>query len=149
MDQSRTGLHYHLILGTEGRIPYLDGELRTLLYPRLGGIVRKMSGKVWIAGGVEDHLHILASLGAERSVYEAVEVIKRDSSLWIRETFPALWDFAWQPGFSAFTVSRWDLEKLARYIAGQEEHHRRIGFREELRRLSKAQGLRRGLWRVG
>jgi hypothetical protein len=39
--------------------------------------------------------------------------------------------FAWQSGYGAFSVSRSNAEVVSRYIARQEEHHRKISFREE------------------
>jgi len=34
-----------------------------------------------------------------------------------------------------FSVSQSNLEQVKQYIAGQEEHHRKIGFQDELRRV--------------
>ena len=34
-----------------------------------------------------------------------------------------------------FSVSQSNLEQVKQYIAGQEEHHRKIGFQDELRAL--------------
>ena len=31
--------------------------------------------------------------------------------------------FKWQGFYGAFTVSRWDIPKIIRYIQGQKEHH--------------------------
>jgi hypothetical protein len=34
-----------------------------------------------------------------------------------------------------FSIGFSQVEEVRRYIAGQEEHHRRVGFQDELRRL--------------
>ena len=39
--------------------------------------------------------------------------------------------FFWGRGYGAFSVSHSDVERVARYIANQEEHHRKRTFREE------------------
>jgi hypothetical protein len=44
-------------------------------------------------------------------------------------------DFAWQSGYGAFSVGFSQLEEVRRYIAGQEEHHRKMGFQDEFRLL--------------
>jgi hypothetical protein len=39
--------------------------------------------------------------------------------------------FAWQIGYGAFSVSHSSLIEVEKYIANQEEHHRKISFQEE------------------
>jgi len=41
-------------------------------------------------------------------------------------------DFAWQEGYSAFTVSYSGAPEVKDYIAHQKEHHRKRDFKEEL-----------------
>lgn len=57
--------------------------------------------------------------------------LKKASSAWIRETHH-IRDFHWQEGYAAFSVSASVRDAVRTYIAGQEEHHRKTGFREEL-----------------
>jgi len=38
-------------------------------------------------------------------------------------------------GYADFSVSQSNLEQVKHYIAGQEEHHRKIAFQDELRAL--------------
>ena len=58
--------------------------------------------------------------------------LKRVSNLWLKERGPEYIDFEWQGGYAAFSVSQSNLEAVKQYIAGQEEHHHKIGFKEEL-----------------
>ena len=44
-------------------------------------------------------------------------------------------DFAWQSGYAAFSVSQSNVKAVMEYIVTQEEHHRKIGFQDELRAL--------------
>jgi hypothetical protein len=39
------------------------------------------------------------------------------------------------PTWRRFSVSQSNLEQVKQYITGQEEHHRTIGFQDELRAL--------------
>jgi putative transposase len=65
-----------------------------------------------------------------------VKELKRASSLWLKEK-PRMRDFAWQSGYGVFSVSISQLPKVETYIAGQEEHHRRLGFQDEFRAMLK------------
>jgi hypothetical protein len=64
-----------------------------------------------------------------------VKELKRVSNLWLQEQGPAYADFQWQGGYADFSVSQSNLEEVTKYIAGQEEHHRKLSFRDELRAL--------------
>jgi len=44
-------------------------------------------------------------------------------------------DFKWQEGYAAFTVSLSLLDSVKRYIANQEQHHRKIDFATEWKLL--------------
>jgi len=59
----------------------------------------------------------------------------------MHETFPSLREFAWQEGYSAFTVSKSQEDAVKQYIAGQQEHHAREDFKTELLRLLRAHGV--------
>ncbi len=89
--------------------------------------------------GVEDHIHILASLHPSVCLADLVKDIKTGSSKWIKEKnfFPAFSN--WQDGYAAFSQSFEDKDALIEYIKNQEEHHRVHSFTEELiRRLDEA-----------
>ena len=48
------------------------------------------------------------------------------------ESFPAKRSFGWQRGFAAFSVSRSRFRDVYRYIERQEEHRKKVSFKEEL-----------------
>jgi putative transposase len=128
---SYTCLHYHEIFSTKNRVPVLDPALRDRLHEYMGGIVRDAKGHLLAAGGTTDHMHFLISLHPQTALSDAMRVVKAGSSRWIHETFSALRAFAWQDGYGAFSVSFSNVGQVKDYIAGQEEHHRRVSFQEE------------------
>ena len=109
----------------------LNADLKASLFPYLGGIIRKHDGKALIINGPPDHVHILASLAAKYSLSDLMRELKADSSGWVHKNFPSQKLFAWQIGYGAFSVSHSNLVEVERYIANQEEHHRKISFQEE------------------
>lgn len=56
----------------------------------------------------------------------------------VRDTFPALGKFAWQEGYSVFSVSKSQEEGVKKYIAGQREHHKHEDFKPDLLRVPRA-----------
>ncbi|MHC4983741.1 MAG: IS200/IS605 family transposase [Planctomycetota bacterium] len=137
---SYTSLTYHMIYPTKDRRPFVSADLRPRLVKYIGGIIRELGGQMLEADGPEDHLHVVAVLGPTQSIAEAVRIIKTNSSKWVHQTFPdAL--FAWQDGYSAFTVSPSQLPKVTAYIRRQQQHHRKTSLRDELIALFNAHGI--------
>jgi putative transposase len=58
---------------------------------------------------------------------DALTVIKTNSSRWVREEKTRR--FGWQAGYGAFSVSESKAAEVMRYIANQEQHHRKRPFR--------------------
>src|SRR5262249_14027395 len=117
MPQSYTCLHYHFVFGTKHRHPTITPDIQPRLYDYIGGIVRNEGGVLLAAGGISDHIHLLARLGQHRAVADVLRVVKTNSSKWVRETFPEAAKFRWQDGYGAFGVSFSLVPKVKAYIA--------------------------------
>jgi REP element-mobilizing transposase RayT len=141
MGHTYTNCVFHIVFGTKHRSPWLVDEVRPRLCQFVGGILRGTGGQPIITNGVEDHLHVLTKLPPHHDVAEAARDIKANSSRWLRRTFANQHAFAWQRGYSAFSVSESQIERVRRYIANQEAHHRRQTFEAELLELLRRNGI--------
>jgi len=101
--------------------------------------------KALAIGGAADHVHVLLSLPATLSVAKAMQLLKGNSSKWIRETFPKMRSFAWQDGYGAFSVGISGVDATVAYIGNQMEHHRERSFREEFIAMLQKHGFARGI----
>jgi putative transposase len=110
------------------------------LHEYMGGTVRGMGGVAEAVGGVADHVHLLLSLKTIQAPAEIVRELKKASSIWAAENHES--EFSWQEGYAIFSVSWSHVEAVRRYIAGQEEHHRKVGFNDELKRLLEKNGVK-------
>ncbi|MGH7975851.1 MAG: IS200/IS605 family transposase [Limisphaerales bacterium] len=138
MPQSLAKILVHTVFSTKDRRPFLrDKILREELHRYIGGILTNLDCQPIIVGGVEDHVHVLAALSRICNAAEMVKEVKRGSSLWIKTKSADLQDFAWQNGYGIFSIGFSQIESVKEYIAGQEEHHRKISFQDELRQLLK------------
>jgi len=136
MPQSLSAVYIHLVFSTKDRRPLLrDKTTRDALHSYLGGVSKQLDCAPLQIGGVEDHVHILARFGRTVTQAEWVKELKRVSNLWLKERGQDFADFEWQGGYADFSVSQSNLEQVKQYIANQEEHHRKIGFQDELRAL--------------
>ena len=138
MPQSLAKILVHTIFSTKERRPFLrDKSLREELHRYIGGILARHDCQPLIIGGTEDHVHMLSTLPRTSNAAEMVKETKRGSSLWLKTKNPDLRDFAWQNGYGIFSVGFSQVETVRQYIAGQEEHHRKVSFQDEYREFLK------------
>ncbi|HEV3410604.1 MAG TPA: IS200/IS605 family transposase, partial [Chthoniobacterales bacterium] len=116
MPSTYTSLHYHLVFSTKQREPWIDTAWRGRLHEYLGGTVNGLEGSSDIVGGVADHVHLLVELKATHCLAAFLRELKKASSVWVHETM-RLVGFAWQEGYSAFTVSPSARQAVRDYIA--------------------------------
>ena len=131
MGHTYSKLMVHVVFSTKDRAPTLDSELKPRLFAYMGGIVRELGGTALLINGPADHVHILMLFPAKIALSEMMGKLKANSSGWVHREFPAKRAFAWQTGFAAFSVSVSQKLAVLDYIAGQEEHHRKLSFKEE------------------
>ena len=136
MPQSLGKILVHTVFSTKERRPLLrEKGLREELHRYLGGILSNLDCQPMIVGGAEDHVHLLCALSRTCCAAEMVKEVKRGSSLWVKTKTSELQNFAWQNGHEIFSIGFSQIEAVRNYVAGQEEHHRKISFQDEFRRL--------------
>jgi len=126
---------FHIVFSTKGRTRAIRPELQPRLWNYVAAIARNHGVHVLQIGGTDNHVHILLRLPAEEKLDDVVRTLKCNSSRWVRETKPL---FAWQEGYSAFSVSPSQVDRVRAYISNQLEHHRVRSFDDELLAMLKA-----------
>jgi REP element-mobilizing transposase RayT len=147
--QSLARIAIHLVFSTKNRERWLHDAFRPELFGYMATVGRNLGCEVFRVGGVADHVHLAIDLGRTRCVADFVKQVKQSSSVWMKERSTSCRGFEWQAGYGAFSVGQSQLPKLVEYIGRQEEHHRRVGFREEYLGLLEKYGLsgdERYLW---
>ena len=113
---------------------------RDRLHAYLGGTIRGLNATPLEVGGIADHVHILISIKATHCLADVMRDLKRASSLWIKNEIgiPA---FAWQDGYTAFSISADARDRIRKYIQDQDAHHRSQTPFEELKELLEGAGV--------
>ena len=138
MAQSFTCVYLHIVFSTKERLPLIPRAEQERVWSYVGGILKNHEMKGLAIGGMEDHIHLLVSLSSEMSTARVVNLIKSNSSKWLRDKNR---DFAWQKGYAAFSVSASALDSVAKYINTQPEHHKKRDFKQEYLALLKKHGV--------
>jgi putative transposase len=131
MAHSFTSLNIHFVFSTKNRKCLIDDQIKSRLWEYMGGIAKQQNMKAIAIGGTSNHIHMLVSLPAAITPAKSVQLIKSNSSKWVNEEFPNKRGFCWQVGYSGFSVSPRQIQKVINYINAQEECHRIKSFEEE------------------
>jgi len=135
MGQSLVKNYLHITFSTKDRQPLIDSSIEGLLYSYIGGICKSLACSPIRIGGYMDHVHIACSLSKQETLMKLLQVIKTNSSKWMKTNGEAYRDFCWQDGYAAFSIYPSDIDVVVRYIETQREHHQRTSFKDELRDL--------------
>jgi REP element-mobilizing transposase RayT len=103
----------------------------------MNGIITNNGHKLFVIGGMPDHVHTLVSMSPKQSSSDLMADVKRSSSLWINENRLVMGQFSWQEGFGAFSYGKSQISDIAKYIENQEQHHKKRTFMEEYRQFLK------------
>jgi len=139
MPQSLATILIHAVFSTKDRTPWLTPEIRQELHPYLVGVLANIGCPSIQTGGVDDHVHILFRLSRTTTLAQVIEKSKTSTSKWLKTK--GLPEFAWQSGYGAFSVGSAEVDRIVAYIQGQEEHHRKVTFQDELRGLLQQSGM--------
>jgi|GEM_PF-378724 putative transposase len=136
-----TQILYQIVYSTKYRKKTLKSDIRASLFKYLYGILKNKNCFVYQINGVEDHIHFLISLHPSISLASLVKDLKLGASSFISRTDLFENFGGWQDGYSAFTYSIKEKERLVNYIKNQEKHHQKKSFREELIDLLYEHGI--------
>jgi putative transposase len=136
----------HLIWETLDREPMLDkrAAARASIYLSEYSSEKGIYMKINYVNA--EHTHALIDIPTNLTIEQVIQLLKGGSSHWINQNRLVKGKFAWGRGYGAFSVSHSDVSRVANYIAGQEEHHRKRSFAEEYELFIKRYGLE---WRDG
>lgn len=132
MGQSLSKLYVHIVFRVKTTFQEIKKEDRHELYAYIGSIVKQNDSIPIIINGMGDHIHILCVMSKNITLAKLVENIKSNSSRWIKTNNNYYEKFAWQGGYSGFSVSASVHDKTKQYIENQEKHHKKMTCREEV-----------------
>jgi len=119
----------------------MAGDLRQIICEH---ITKNAEGKnihLDYINGAADHLHALIALGSDQTISKLAQLLKGESSHWVNKANLGRFKFEWQDDYFAESVSWSALSSVRKYIADQEDHHRKKSFAEEFNEFSIKHGL--------
>jgi putative transposase len=124
-------IYIQCVFAVKRRENLLQKPWRDEVFKYISGIITEKKQKSIIVNGVSDHIHIFFGLNPAMGISDLVRDIKNNSSKFINEQNFLNCKFAWQEGYGAFSYSPSHVDRVYKYIANQEEHHRNKTFKHE------------------
>lgn len=142
MSHSQTKIWIHGIIGTKDRQPYIRGQIENKIYKHIKEkLENELDCKLKTINGDKDHIHILFLMSPSFSLKDIMQNLKGETSHWINQNEMSKFNFAFQIGYGAFSVSESKVNETEKYIKNQKEHHRKLTFKDEYELFMKKNGL--------
>ena len=136
MPQSLSKIYVHLVFSTKGRTETIPKTHLAEVHAYVAEIFNNHGCPAIQVGGTANHIHILFVLGKQANLSEIVRTVKSSTTRWINEkNNNPFHKFFWQEGYGAFSVSNSHVDAVVAYIKGQEEHHKKVSFQDEFRKI--------------
>jgi REP element-mobilizing transposase RayT len=107
----------------------------------MGGILKGIKCVPIAINGIENHTHVLCIQSKNISLADLLEELKRNSSRWIKTKGIEYANFAWQGGYSGFSVSQRNVDVVIKYIKNQKVHHKTESVKDEYLRFLNEHGI--------
>lgn len=138
-------LYYHLVWATKERQPFITPKVEPELYGYILGKAKMLDYIVHALGGVEDHIHIVASISPKVSISKFVKDIKGSSAYHISHSMNQPENnFNWQKGYGVFSLGSKQLDEAIAYVLNQKAHHQQnkvIPLLEQVEEMDNAPNL--------
>jgi len=131
MANTYSQIYIQIVFAVKGRQNLISKYNREELHKYITGIVQNREQKMLSVFAMPDHTHLLVGLKPSISISDLVRDVKAGSSQFINEKKWINGKFHWQEGFGAFSYSKSQIDNVIKYILNQEEHHKKVTFKEE------------------
>ena len=133
----------HFVWSTKERYPYLTNEIREKVFSHIQANAKNKGINLLFINGYVDHVHCLVFMGMDQTIENIMKLIKGESSYWINKNRLTKARFEWQDEYFVASVSESNLASVRKYIANQEEHHKKVSFEDEFNRFLMMTGFQR------
>ncbi|MBU1370070.1 MAG: IS200/IS605 family transposase [Bacteroidetes bacterium] len=134
-------IYYHIVFNTYYRRNTMPAEHHEELYKYIWGIIKNRKSVLYRINGTENHIHIFSDLHPTVCLADFIKEIKTASNRWMKESgkFPKFEH--WAEGYCALTYGDRDKDMIINYIKKQKEHHAKVSFEDEYRKLLEENGI--------
>ncbi len=116
-------LFYHFTWATKGRMISIEPDWEAELHRVITAKAQALGAIVYVVGGIEDHVHLVASVPPKSALADFVGQIKGNSAHFVNHVKAPEAHFAWQTGYGVVSFGEKNLDMVIQYVKRQREHH--------------------------
>ena len=135
MANSYTQVHIQFVFAVKYRAALISNDWKERLHQYITGIFQKNKHKMLQINSMPDHIHIFIGMKPHQSISLLIQVVKTETSKWIKAQNLCSHSFAWEEGYGAFSYAKSEVADVIRYIQNQEIHHQKETFLDEYRKF--------------
>ena len=117
-------LFYHFVWGTKYGEPLIEGAFEYTLHRAIGAKVIELDGIAHAVGGVENHVHLVASVPPRIALSKFVGQIKGSTAHMVNHKIQPGYPFYWQDEYGVVSFGERHLTWVVNYALNQRERHR-------------------------
>jgi REP element-mobilizing transposase RayT len=131
----------HAVWGTKNHKRILFQEVRKKLFQHIRENANAKQIYIDFINGDMEHIHCLLALNADMSIAKVIQLIKGETAFWANKNLLVKPKLEWADEYFAVSVSESLIDKVRDCIKNQEEHHRKVTFREEYEKFISKYGF--------
>ena len=111
------------------------------LYQDIWGIIKNKGGYMYRINSMSDHIHLLFTMPPIVALSDFMKALKASSSKIIKSVKGFENFKAWGTGYAALSCNLREKDTIVKYIINQQEHHKKVIFKNEYEAFIKEMGL--------
>lgn len=131
MPNTYSQIYLQFVFAVQHRQALIPKEHKEEVHKYITGLVQKRGAKMIAVHCMPDHAHIFVGFKPTIFIPDFVKEIKVESNEFINGKNWFKPKFNWQEGYGVFSYSHSHIDRVAKYVLNQEEHHRKKTFRKE------------------
>jgi REP element-mobilizing transposase RayT len=131
MPNTFSQIYLHFVLSIQYRQAIIPKTHKEELHKYITGLVRNRKAKMLAVNCMPDHTHLFVGYNPSIHIPDFIKEIKVESNKFITDKKWIKGKFNWQESYGVFSYSHSHIDHVIKYINNQEEHHKKISFREE------------------
>jgi REP element-mobilizing transposase RayT len=121
----------HAVWGTKNHERILSKEIRKGLFEHIRENAKTKQIYIDFINGDMEHIHCLLTLNADMNIAKVIQLIKGEAAFWANKHKLVKPKLDWADEYFAVSVSESAIDKVRDYIKNQEEHHKKVTFKDE------------------
>ena len=124
-------IYLQFVFAVQKRRYLIPREHKEELHKYMTGLVQNRKAKMIAVHCMPDHTHLFVGFKPSVLISDFVKEIKVGSNSFINQKGWMDSKFKWQTGYGVFSYSQSQIDRVAKYVLNQEQHHKKRTFRDE------------------